>query len=91
MSTELIAELHRLERDLGAAVRTKPTCSVTEQPLPFWPVGYVQGDPNLTVSDLPHVNTIREKLRARAKDLNADPAERQAAAEALRVMYRETI
>jgi hypothetical protein len=48
-----------------------------------------EANPHLTVSDLPHVDTIREKLRDRAKDLSATEQDRVAAKEALRIMYRE--
>lgn len=69
----------------------KRTCSVSEQPAyPRALVGMgIAPDPNHTADSHPHVDTIREPLRAKAKDLNADPQDRVQAAEALRVMYRE--
>ena len=51
----------------------------------------IEADPNHTADPHPHENLIRTKLRAKAKDLNADPQDRAQAAEALRVMYREQI
>jgi len=87
-----LTEDMQLEKELTAAVRTKPARSVTEQQnAPFWPIGYIQADPNHVVSEYPHGDVIREKLRSRAKDSNADPADRQSAAGALRVIYRETL
>jgi hypothetical protein len=90
-STNDLAELAQLDRDLGAAVRTKPVQLVNNERTGFnhWQVSMVEGDPNHTADSHPHTDTIREKLRAKAKDLNADPQDRAAAAEALRVMYRE--
>jgi hypothetical protein len=87
-----IAEDYNLEADLRAGARVKPKAVqlVNNPPQPaHWPVGYIQGDPNKTVQDLPHGDLIREKLRAGAKDENADPADREAARQALKIMYRE--
>jgi hypothetical protein len=83
-----VAEKLQADWELGAAVRTKPAEAETvyrSEWMPFesWQVGYVQPDPNRTVDELPHGDVIRERLRARAKDKTADPADRKAAAEAL--------
>jgi hypothetical protein len=90
-----IAEDMHLEKELTACLRNGPICSVTEQSEPdgraHWRVGLIEPDPNRTVDEYPHTDVVRERLRTRAKDLNADAAERQAAAEALRVMYREKV
>lgn len=92
-STQAIAELNRLEWELGAAARTGPVQLVNDSPEPrgfsHWQVGMIEPDPNHTADSHPHKDLVREKLRAKAKDLNADPQDRAAAAEALRVMYRE--
>jgi hypothetical protein len=90
-TTEAIAELNRLESDLGAAARTKPVQLVNNEPTGFshWQVGMVEADPNHTADSHPHKDVVREKLRAGAKDEKASPEDRAAAREALRVMYRE--
>lgn len=89
-----IAEDYNLEADLRAGAKVKPVQLVNDlmpiQPGDWVGIG-VTGDPNETVQDLPHDDLIRERLRAKAKDLNADPADRAAAAEALRVIFREQI
>jgi len=92
-NTQALAELSRLEWELGAAARTKPVQLLNNEPTGFshWQVGMIEADPNHTADSHPHTDTIRERLRAKAKDLNADPQDRAAAAEALRVMYREQI
>jgi hypothetical protein len=46
------------------------------------------GDPNSTA---PHVDTIREILRAKVKDPSADMADRQAARQVLRLTYNERV
>jgi hypothetical protein len=93
-STADLAELNRLEWELGAAARTKPqSVQLVNNLMPIQPGDWVgigvTGDPNKTVQDLPHGDVIHERLRAKVKDLSADPQDRAAAAEALRVMYRE--
>jgi hypothetical protein len=87
-----IAELAQLDRDLGAATRTKPAVQLVNnspEPTEFshWQVGMIEA--YRTADSHPHLDMIRERLRTMAKDLNADPQDRAAAAEALRVMYRE--
>jgi hypothetical protein len=88
-STNDLAELAQLNKDLTACLKPKSVQLVNSESA-HWPVGYIQADPNKTVQDLPHGDIIREKLRARAKDEKADPQDRAAAIEALRVIYRET-
>jgi hypothetical protein len=97
-TTEGIAELNRLEWDLGAAARTKPAVHlVNEPPMPIQPGDWVgmgiTPDLNNTCSadDMPHLDVIREKLRAKVKDSSASPEDRATAALALRIMYRETV
>jgi hypothetical protein len=87
-----ICEDRQLDWELNAAIRTKPQpvqlVNNAIQPGDWIGIG-VSGDPNKTVQDLPHGDVIHERLRAKVKDLSADPQDRAAAAEALRVMYRE--
>jgi hypothetical protein len=90
-NTADLAELNRLEWELGAAARTKSVQLVNSGFMPGLPVGAVAGDPNHTADSHPHLDVVREKLRAGAKDEKAAPEDRAAAIEALRVMYRETV
>ena len=86
-----IAELAQLESELNAAARTKP------QTVQLVNYGGMAGiglseiipDPNDTCQTIPHTDVVREKLRAGAKDEQADPADREAARLALKIMYRE--
>jgi hypothetical protein len=91
-STNDLAELSRLEKELLAGAQPR-TVQLLNDPMPIQPGDWigigVSGDPNKTVQDLPHVDTIREKLRAGAKDEKADPADRESARQALKIMYRE--
>jgi hypothetical protein len=91
-------ELLVLERQLNAARQTKPAepqpSDLKIYPHTTWsylPVGAVIGDPNHTIDSHPHVDKVREKLRAAARDIESDPADREAAAKALKIMYRETV
>jgi len=47
------------------------------------------GDRNDTCESLPHVNVVREKLRAAARNPDLPEVERQAAREVLRLSYNE--
>jgi hypothetical protein len=87
-----ICEDRELDRQLTECLRNGPVQLVNNaiQPGDWIGIG-VSGDPNTTVQDLPHGDVIHERLRAKVKDLSADPQDRAAAAEALRVMYREKI
>jgi hypothetical protein len=85
-----IADRMRLEQDLRAGAKAKSVQLVNNPPTPaHWPVGYIEADPNHTADSHPHKDVVREKLRAGAKEEKASPQDRAAAAEALRVMYRE--
>jgi ankyrin repeat protein len=88
-----IAEDRLLDWELSAAARTKPAVQLVNDLMPIQPGDWVgigvSGDPNHTADSHPHKDLVREKLRAKARDLNADPQDRTQAAEALRVMYRE--
>ena len=90
-STAAIAELAQLERGLKAGAQPKTVQLVNNEPTGFnhWQVGMIEADPNHTSDSHPHKDVVREKLRAGAKDEKASPEDRAAAAEALRVMYRE--
>jgi hypothetical protein len=67
----------------------QPVVQVVNDPAPTQPSS--TGDNKNRAQDSPHGDIIREKLRARAKDLNSDPADREAAKEVLRAIYREEI
>lgn len=88
-----IAEDRELDRQLTECLRNGPTVQLVNNLTPIQPGDWVgigvSGDPNHTADSHPHIDTIREKLRAGAKDEKADPADREAARQALRVMYRE--
>jgi hypothetical protein len=90
-----ICEDRQLDWELNAAIRTKPqpVHLVNNEPTGFshWQVGMIQPDPNHTVDSHPHLDVIRERLRGRAKDENVTPEDREAARQALLVMYREKI
>ena len=90
-TTEAIAELAQLEWELNAAARTKPTVQLVNKPIQpgDWIGAGIAADPNDTVETIPHGDIIREKLRAAAKDEKADPADSEAARQALKIMYRE--
>jgi len=47
------------------------------------------GDKNDTCETLPHVNVVREKLRAAANNPDLPEADRNAAREVLRLSYNE--
>jgi hypothetical protein len=90
-----LAEDRELDRQLTECLRNGPSVQLVNDLTPIQPGDWVgmgvSGDPNKTVQDLPHVDTIREKLRAGAKDENADPTDREAARQALKIMYRESV
>jgi hypothetical protein len=89
-TTEAIAELAQLEWELNAATRTGPVQLVNKPIQPGdWIGAGIAADPNDTCQTIPHKDVVREKLRAGAKDEQADPADREAARQALKIMYRE--
>ncbi len=49
------------------------------------------GDRNDTCESLPHVNVVRERLRAAANNPELPEADRQAAREVLRLSYNERL
>jgi hypothetical protein len=85
-----IAERAQLNRDLGAAIRTKPVQLVNNPPQPaHWPVGYIQGDPNHTRAEIEHPTPVRDRLRAAVADPHPSEQDRQAARETLRISFHE--
>jgi hypothetical protein len=87
-----LAERAQLDKDLTACLKPKAVQLVNNltpiQPGDWIGIG-VSGDPSDTCQSIPHKDVVREKLRAGAKDENADPADREAARQALKIMYRE--
>jgi hypothetical protein len=85
-TTEEIAELSQLERDLGAAARTKPVQLVNSESA-HWPVGYIQGDPNKTRADIEHPSPVLDALRAAIANPETSEQDREAAREVLRISF----
>jgi hypothetical protein len=87
-----VAEDRQLEWELTAAARTKPTVQlVNSGGLAGIGLSEIIPDPNDTCQTIPHTDIVRERLRAGAKDEKVDPADREAARQALKIMYREQI
>ena len=87
-----IAERAQLDRDLGAAARTKPVQLVNNpapiQPSAWIPTGIV-GDPNDTVETVPHPTPVRDRLRVAANNPDLSEQDRASARECLRVSFHE--
>jgi hypothetical protein len=87
-----IAERAQLDRDLGAAIRTKPV-QLVNNPTPIQPTAWIgvgiTPDPNDTVETVPHPSPVRDRLRAAVADSNTSEQDCQAARETLRISFHE--
>ena len=92
-TTEAIAELSRLEWELGAAARTKPAVQLVNNSAPIQPSAWITtgivGDPNDTVETVPHPTPVRDRLRAAANNPDLSEQDRASARECLRVSFHE--
>jgi hypothetical protein len=87
-TTNDIAELAQLDRDLGAAVRTKPQAVrlVNSEPLP---VGAIIPDPNKTRAEIEHPSPVLDRLRAAIANPETSEQDRASARECLRIAFHE--
>jgi hypothetical protein len=88
-----IAEDRELDRQLTECLRNGPTVHLVNDPAEsepvYWPLGYIQGDPNKTREEIPHPTPVLDALRAAIANPETSDQDRGSARECLRVSFHE--